>query len=561
MTVSAAPPPGVSLQTEIDALNALQYRNPRQGLQRGLQLRREALRQGEEALAAWACQHASVCAARLQRYGLAERLNREATERFTVHGDRPGLLSAENLRGILAQERAQFREAYGHFHHVLLGSREAGLNEMYGKALNNLSLAAQGMGDLDAALDWSLQSLTFAEAQGNWETYTLTLINRANLYLEVGHIDAARQAAENGVRAARALQRPATLATTLNNLSVALHRDGRYQAALAAAQESLDLEQALGNGIGVACATTQIGLVQMELGMHQASAQTLLDARRLTEGCPDPALELEVLTLLGTLHVRMGEWRRARDWLAQAERFAQEHQDDAGLQAVLDVRARLEERAGDHALALRTFKRFHVLDRKATERRHNQRTQALLLTHEIREHRRRNEELTAANAHLTHAANHDSLTGSLTRRAFLQACRPRLAERGHHSVVLIDIDHFKGINDTFGHQTGDEVLRQVVQVITGCIREGDLLCRWGGEEFILLLPHTTPAQALGTCERLRDRFRTFAWATGRPVTASFGVSRQASHDLDTLVAEADQALYAAKEAGRDRSCLFPEVRG
>lgn len=317
MTVPAAPPPGVSLQTEIDALAALQYRNPRQGLQRGLQLRREALQQGVEALAAWACQHASVCAARLQRYGLAERLNREATERFTSQDDRPGRLSAENLRGILAQERAQFRQAYGHFHHVLLGSREAGLNEMYGKALNNLSLAAQGMGDLDAALDWSLQSLTFAEAQGNWETYTLTLINRANLYLEVGRID----------------------------------------------------------------------------------------------------------------HVRMGEWRRARDWLAQAERFAQEHQDDAGLEAVLDVRARLEERAGDHALAMRTFKRFHVLDRKATERRHNQRTQALLLTHEIREHRRRNEELTAANAHLTHAANHDSLTGSLNRRAFLQASRPRLAER------------------------------------------------------------------------------------------------------------------------------------
>lgn len=186
MTVSAAPPPGVSLQTEIDALSALQYRNPRQGLQRGLQLRREALRQGEEALAAWACQHASVCAARLQRYGLAERLNREATERFTVHGDQPGLLSAENLRGILAQERAQFREAYGHFHHVLLGSREAGLSEMYGKALNNLTLAAQGMGDLDAALDWSLQGLTFAKGQGNWETYTLTLINHANLYIEVG---------------------------------------------------------------------------------------------------------------------------------------------------------------------------------------------------------------------------------------------------------------------------------------------------------------------------------------------------------------------------------------
>lgn len=265
MDVQVASPLQPPLQDRIEALPALQYVNPRQGLLEGLHLRREALAVDRPVAAAWACQHASVCAARLQRYGLASRLNREATDLFGQQGEQLGLVTTENLRGILAQEQAKFRDAYTHFHNVMLSSQEYGFLEMYGKALNNLSLAAQSMGDLDAALDWSLQSLTFSEEHGNQETYAMTLINRVNLYMEVGHVDAACKAAEEGVVAARTLNRPAIVATTLNNLSVALHRKGHYERALIAAEESLAIECALGPGIGVAYARTQIGRLQMEL--------------------------------------------------------------------------------------------------------------------------------------------------------------------------------------------------------------------------------------------------------------------------------------------------------
>ncbi|OAI91404.1 sensor domain-containing diguanylate cyclase [Pseudomonas putida] len=159
----------------------------------------------------------------------------------------------------------------------------------------------------------------------------------------------------------------------------------------------------------------------------------------------------------------------------------------------------------------------------------------------------------------------DSLTHLHNRRAFdLLAAQALLdAERGALplTAVLIDLDHFKELNDTHGHLAGDEVLRQFARLLEGSLRQADILCRWGGEEFVVLLKDTELAKGMVVAEKIRQRTERseFTFDASRvSLTASFGVTGLAPGDtLRSLIARADQALYRAKQSGRNRVCSEP----
>jgi diguanylate cyclase (GGDEF)-like protein len=153
------------------------------------------------------------------------------------------------------------------------------------------------------------------------------------------------------------------------------------------------------------------------------------------------------------------------------------------------------------------------------------------------------------------------LTGLLNRRAFDAAVRGEVARARRYrvplSLVLFDIDHFKMINDTYGHPAGDEVLRHFARVGSGVFREADALYRHGGEEFVALLPHTPAEGATLAGERLLAALRSSPVRVGGrriQVTCSAGVAELGPDDQDapSLLARADAALYRAKGAGRDQ---------
>jgi diguanylate cyclase (GGDEF)-like protein len=157
----------------------------------------------------------------------------------------------------------------------------------------------------------------------------------------------------------------------------------------------------------------------------------------------------------------------------------------------------------------------------------------------------------------------ESLTGCFNRRAFYELF-PRESERARRlgqglSLVFLDVDHFKSINDRFGHEAGDRVLQQIAARLRWIIRETDLLFRWGGEEFVILLAHTGPSEAPALAERIRAAIadRPFLGSDGHAavsVTVSVGVAGTVASpvDPDVLIARADAACYRAKERGRDR---------
>lgn len=168
------------------------------------------------------------------------------------------------------------------------------------------------------------------------------------------------------------------------------------------------------------------------------------------------------------------------------------------------------------------------------------------------------EELLALNCRLEHMATTDALTGLANRRVFEQALDHQLAVLNRHqtpvSLVLIDVDHFKQINDTHGHPAGDKVLQAVASTLAANIREIDTAARVGGEEFAIIMPDTRQASAAAVGDRLLQRVAALD-DTPAQVTISIGVAEaMAGEDISDVFGRADDALYEAKSGGRNRLC-------
>ncbi len=180
------------------------------------------------------------------------------------------------------------------------------------------------------------------------------------------------------------------------------------------------------------------------------------------------------------------------------------------------------------------------------------------------------DEIEARNRDLHRMAMHDSLTGCLNRRAFFDSLTP-IFEAARHAgrqlcCVMIDIDNFKSFNDRFGHAVGDDVLKAVSQILAGGVRGDDLLCRYGGEEFCIVMPDVGIDEAAEVAERLRRTIETQAGKSvrrieGASITSSFGIAeiRHQKQTLTELIKDADDALYAAKDAGRNRIKLMDDA--
>ena len=177
--------------------------------------------------------------------------------------------------------------------------------------------------------------------------------------------------------------------------------------------------------------------------------------------------------------------------------------------------------------------------------------------------KRRQDEIFAKYQHLSELSLTDPLTGAYNRRALDQLLRARLAESTRYNIpvscVMFDLDHFKQVNDTYGHATGDLVLREVSALTVSLFRQEDALIRYGGEEFLVILFHTFKKGAHSFGERLRTQAasRVFTWDY-EPfrITLSAGIAAfpedDGIKDVESIIAVADRRLYAAKRAGRNR---------
>jgi diguanylate cyclase (GGDEF)-like protein len=152
----------------------------------------------------------------------------------------------------------------------------------------------------------------------------------------------------------------------------------------------------------------------------------------------------------------------------------------------------------------------------------------------------------------------DKLTSLYNRVKFEQKLKEEMSRVQRYksepfSIVLFDVDNFKQINDTYGHITGDIVLQRIAGVVKTTIRTTDLACRWGGEEFVIIYPHTNVSQALEASEKIRKLINKLKFDAIKNVSCSFGIAQfEADDTMQSLLARADQAMYQAKKGGKNR---------
>jgi diguanylate cyclase (GGDEF)-like protein len=176
----------------------------------------------------------------------------------------------------------------------------------------------------------------------------------------------------------------------------------------------------------------------------------------------------------------------------------------------------------------------------------------------------------AQNVELKYLADHDQLTSALTRRAFLERSQQLFlkaaARREDVTCIMVDIDHFKSINDRYGHLVGDQVIHRVALILRNAVPEGELVCRYGGEEFCVLVSAMDTGQASAFADGMRQQIESTCGQAVIPgeaarITASFGVACMGSgaSTLAEMIKQADQALYLAKNTGRNRVCRYDEL--
>ena len=178
---------------------------------------------------------------------------------------------------------------------------------------------------------------------------------------------------------------------------------------------------------------------------------------------------------------------------------------------------------------------------------------------------------------LEHSLVHDKLTMLKTRgyfeeksKAHLESTEKIKTERRHEwsgfndiSFLFFDIDHFKNINDTYGHATGDSVLQKVAETLKKDLRVGDIVARWGGEEFVAILLGANEEQAKNKAEQIRGEVEqmTFENPAELKITISIGVAEfEEGKSFEDMVSHADEALYSAKETGRNKTVVYSEIK-
>ena len=187
---------------------------------------------------------------------------------------------------------------------------------------------------------------------------------------------------------------------------------------------------------------------------------------------------------------------------------------------------------------------------------------ALMLYYFVKDRERAYQQLQQSQAHIEHLLLTDELTRVGNRRSFNERLQEELARARRYdsslSIIMIDADRFKAINDQYGHAVGDEVLVALARTLQECIRDSDFLARYGGEEFMILLPETGRDGAAAMAERMRKALGALqVEPLESGLTASFGVTElQGGDDADRLLNRVDEAMYEAKGRGRDRVCIL-----
>ena len=507
-------------------------------------------------------------------------------------GDRHAEATLLNSIGLAHSLRAEQDVAMSWYTQALAIRQQIGDRAGEATTLNNMGNVYLDYGDHSASASHIGAALKIYQELGDAQGEGMALNNLGGIHALLLDYGTAYDCHQASLEIYRRLGDQGNVATAVCSLAEDQFYLGRYEEAERGCREALSLALAAGNTRIEAEALTRLGLLIQREGEYDRAEGQYRQALEIARRTSDGECESLILYSLGLCRRDTGDLAGAHCWLEEAAALTQKLQMKKRASEAQEALAGVCERQGDFAGAFEHYRLFHRLEKEVYNQEADGRTKALMLQMEVDKtqkeaeiYRQRaemerlrtveladaNDALQSANARLETLATTDPLTELPNHRALaaaLEAEMDRSLRYGRpFGVLFIDIDHFKSINDTGGHAAGDAALQQFAALVRGSLRGADLLGRWGGEEFVAVLPETDAAGALAAAEQVCAAVgqAVFAIGGGLRVTCSIGVAsseadspaegREAGRGrekCDVLLTAADQAMYAAKRLGRNQ---------
>lgn len=562
-----------------DRAHGFRYRDPGAAVAMAARALEAARSEGNTPVQVRALRVRAGCLIRLADLDAAMRDLDEAEALIAASGDETDLLGVLAARASIHWQRGELAHAMSVAQRALAPSTDTADQAGLAEALNIAGAIAMSRGDLAHALELFHSCRVLREAEGDPGGLGVVLCNIAIIHGRLGEHERAVTLLDRALALLREAHDPADEAIVHLNLGISQAALGRLDEAMRHAEAGLALARDLGARRTEVQALTNIAEMHLAGGRAETALRLLEEANAIAAGLQLRAQDVEIRTRLGQAALALGNLEAAARELALAMEAAQ-REDSVHRHEVHLALSRLHEARGDFARALEHHRLYHEAEGAIRGEQASQRIRAAMVQAEmeqaerdaklLREHneslRRANEEksrllelLSAQAAELERLSLEDALTGLPNRRHFdAQLAREwDRSQRFDHplTIALIDVDHFKQVNDTFGHDAGDAALRAVAAQLRVNRRKVDIVARYGGEEFALVLIETPQDAAFGACEALRERIAAMdasAIAPGLRLTVSIGLaSADEVPSIAALLARADERLYAAKRAGRN----------
>ncbi len=459
-------------------------------------------------------------------------------------------------------------------------ARDAGDPEAEALTRNDLGLVYGNVGDFEGALEHLLAGLRILRESGSRRLARL-LNNIGNVYFELGDHRDALGFFESALDAFREEGMPRGEGIALGNIGRANAALRKLDESVLAYEESLAVFERIGDLAYRPPALARLGTALASVGRFEEAEAALDEACQYVDESPHHEFQDEILLAAAHHHLAFDRIDQGIDLLNRALEIIPADEDTRRVYELHALLADAYERKGDGTAALRHFKVFQRSRQAVSESAAAVRIRGLMLQFDVEQARQQEEifrlrnvelaraneelqmlqaELEEKNRRLHQISVEDPLTG-LRNRRFLELqlgveVKRAMRHRRPLTVAMCDIDRFKAINDRLSHAAGDEVLRRVGEIFRATVRMSDIATRYGGEEFLVILPDTDIAGAELLAERLREAISTHSWDEIDPdlfVTLSIGIAKlELPAGPDDLIALADERLYEAKRAGRNR---------
>ncbi len=469
------------------------------------------------------------------------------------------------------------RQSMEHYAAALEIYRTIKDNKGIGGILNNIAVTYDNMGNPDKSQEYFLKSLDLATRIGDREGMALALANLGQQKRTEKYFAEARDMLS---RAINILEKDPSLSRgtylyALTELGRVHYEKQEYAEAARLAQQVRKLAKEYGLARPLFLALELEAMADMELRDYDNARNALNQAVSLAERENMELERIDIYRIQADLEKHQGNYPQALQYLNTYVELIEKFEEQEDIQQAHAAQALFD--SGEKQREIIKLRQEQELQKyKLKEQQRNQRWLwglislavlfigvLILLLQRLNRSRQliaeKNRALAQAVEKAESLARQDHLTRLLNRRGFLELLeyekQRQKRHRGPITIVLADIDHFKNINDLHGHQCGDKILVSVARHLASAIREEDSLCRWGGEEFLMMLPDTSGEQAMALIKRIVESLKSRHFSCDGEtltLTLTFGATTCMPEDsIDACISSADNALYEGKRQGRD----------